>query len=148
LLPNFFEGEIKGAKYEILATREPSGMLLLLAHGYRKEEQPLSAGFETKGTLATAPLVDGWAIASASFRRNGWIVDDALVDLRSLQEKFVELQGNPVSTFLIGNSMGGQIAVRAAEGGLETDGAITTRAALQVIQNAALALSSLSSPRF
>lgn len=125
------EGEIDGAKYQILSAEKPSGKVLLLAHGYRKKDQPLSAGFDTDGVMAKSLLADGWTIASTSYRRNGWIIDDALTDLRSLQDKVAKIQGKPAFTLVIGNSMGGQIAVLAAEGGLKIDGAITTGAALQ-----------------
>ena len=125
------EGVIEGAKFKILSAEKPSGKVLLLAHGYRNEDQILSADFCVDGTLSKNLLRDGWTIASTSFRRNGWIIDDALADLRALQTKITELQGKPNETYLIGNSMGGQIATLAAEGALDIHGAITTGVALQ-----------------
>lgn len=130
--PKLHEGEINGAKYQILVAEKPSGKVLLMAHGYRGKDNPLSADFDHEGLFAQSLLSEGWTIASTSYRRNGWIIDDALADLRALQEKVVSLQGkSTTTTFIIGNSMGGQIAVLAAEGALKIDGAVTTGAALQ-----------------
>jgi len=129
--PQLHEGDIDGAKFIILAAEKPSGKVLLLAHGYRGKDNPLSADFDQKGALTQSLLAEGWTIASTSYRRNGWIIDDALADLRALQEKVVSIQGKPTTTLIIGNSMGGQIAILAAEGALKIDGAITTGAALQ-----------------
>ena len=127
----FHEGEIGGAKFVILSPEKPAGKLLLLAHGYRSEENPLSADFDRDGLFAKSLLAEGWIIASTSYRRNGWIIDDAIEDLRALKGEIAKLYGRPSYTVLLGNSMGGQIAVLAAEGALEIGGAITTGAALQ-----------------
>ncbi len=129
--PKLHEGEIDGAKFKILVPEKPSGKVLLLAHGYRGKDNPLSADFDEKGDLEQSLLGKGWTIASTSYRRNGWIIDDALVDLRALQQKVSSIQGKPNTTFMIGNSMGGQIVVLAAEGALNVDGVITTGAAFQ-----------------
>ena len=129
--PKLSEGEIGGAKYKILSAEKPSGKVLLLAHGYRTKGNPLSADFDMEGTMASTLIAEGWTIASTSYRRNGWIIDDALLDLKALQDKVVEFQGEIKTTYILGNSMGAQIAVIAAEGSLEVDGAITTGAAFQ-----------------
>jgi len=129
--PKLHEGEIDGAKFKILVSDKPSGKVLLLAHGYRSKDNPLSADFDEKGSLEQSLLSKGWTIASTSYRRNGWIIDDALADLRALQQKVVAIQGKPTTTFILGNSMGAQIVILAAEGALKIDGAITTGAALQ-----------------
>ncbi|MGJ8724627.1 MAG: alpha/beta hydrolase [Roseibacillus sp.] len=125
------EGEIEGAKFLILSPEKPNGKVLLLAHGYRPEGAPLSARFSTDGEMETTLTDEGWVIASTSYRRNGWIIDDALTDLAALQAKVTELHGETTRTFILGNSMGGQIAALAAEGKLAVDGAIGTGTALQ-----------------
>ena len=74
-------GEINGAKFMIAAPEEWQGKLVVIAHGYRAEDQPLKADIEIDKRFA-APLLDkGWAIASTSYRRNGWIIEDAILDL-------------------------------------------------------------------
>jgi len=125
------EGEIKGARYLILSPEKPSGKVLLLAHGYRPADAPLSAQFDTDGPLATTLSNEGWVIASTSYRRNGWIIEDAFTDLSALQEQVVKLHGAAGRTYIMGSSMGGQIAALAAEGKLKVDGAIGIGSALQ-----------------
>ncbi len=125
------EGEIQGAKYLILSPKKPNGKVLLLAHGYRPDNAPLSAQFDTGSSMMTTLSNEGWVIASTSYRRNGWIIDDAFADLSALQEQVAKLHGKPSRSYILGNSMGGQIAVLAAEGKLKVDGAIAIGAALQ-----------------
>lgn len=125
------KGEIDGAKYLILSPEKPNGKVLLLAHGYRPENAPLSAQFITDGTMATTLSNEGWVIASTSYRRNGWIIDDAFADLNALQEQVAKMHGKAGRTYILGNSMGGQIAVLAAEGKLNVDGAIGIGTAFQ-----------------
>ncbi|WP_411845867.1 SAM hydroxide adenosyltransferase [Roseibacillus persicicus] len=129
--PRIHEGEVEGAKYLILSPEKPNGKVLLLAHGYRPKEAPLSAQFQTDGLLASTLSEEGWVIASTSYRRNGWIIDDALADLRALQAKVAELHSPPTRTLILGNSMGGQIVALAAEGKLSIDGAIGIGSAFQ-----------------
>ncbi len=129
--PLVHEGEIEGAKYLILSPKKPNGKVLLLAHGYRPDDAPLSAQFKTDGTMETTLSNEGWVIASTSYRRNGWIIDDAFADLKALQDQVAKLHGKASRTFIIGNSMGGQIATLAAEGKLSVDGAIGIGSALQ-----------------
>ena len=125
------EGQIEGAQYVILSPEKPNGKVLLLAHGYRPEGAPLSAKFSTDGAMETALTAEGWVVACSSYRRNGWIIGDALKDLAALQAKVTELHGETTRTIILGSSMGGQIAALAAEGKLAVDGAIGTGTALQ-----------------
>lgn len=129
--PLVHEGEIKGARYLILSPTQPNGKVLLLAHGYRPKDAPLSAQFDTDGKMETTLSNEGWVIASTSYRRNGWIIDDAFADLKALQEQVAKLHGKASRTYIMGNSMGGQIAALAAEGKLSVDGAIGIGTALQ-----------------
>ncbi len=129
--PLVHEGEVEGARYLILSPEKPNGKVLLLAHGYRPVDAPLSAQFKIDGTMETTLSNEGWVIASTSYRRNGWIIDDAFADLKALQEQVAKLHGKASRTYILGNSMGGQIAVLAAEGKLNVDGAIGIGSALQ-----------------
>lgn len=129
--PLVHEGETEGARYLILSPKKPNGKVLLLAHGYRPDDAPLSAQFKTGGTMATTLSNEGWVIASTSYRRNGWIIDDAFADLNALQEQVAKLHGKASRTYIMGNSLGGQIAALAAEGKLTVDGAIGIGTALQ-----------------
>ena len=108
-------GSIAGSKYVIAVPREPSGKLLMFAHGLRTQDAPLSAAVDLSSPMNKALLADGWIVASASFRRNGWIVDEAMEDLDNLYTYIAITFGEPDQTLVMGNTMGGHIVVRMAE---------------------------------
>ena len=112
-------GEIGGAKYMIAAPEEWQGKLVMIAHGYRSEDQPLKADFEIDPRFAKPLLDKGWAIASTSYRRNGWIIEDAILDLKALRDHVASSKGDVNRCILIGSSMGGLIGTLAAEGAID-----------------------------
>ncbi|RYD39155.1 MAG: hypothetical protein EOP85_16445 [Verrucomicrobiaceae bacterium] len=113
------KGEITGAKFMIATPGEWQGKLVILAHGYRHEGSPLDADFDTDGPLAKPLLDKGWCVASTSYRRNGWIVEDAIEDIRSLYQHVEKEEGSVQRCLVIGNSMGGLIATLIAEGAVD-----------------------------
>lgn len=112
-------GEINGAKYMIAAPDEWQGKLVMIAHGYRAEDQPLKADIEIDKRFAKPLLDKGWAIASTSYRRNGWIIEDAILDLKSLRDQVVSTKGEVKRCILVGSSMGGLVGTLAAEGAID-----------------------------
>ncbi|RYD62993.1 MAG: hypothetical protein EOP83_13225, partial [Verrucomicrobiaceae bacterium] len=112
-------GEIGGAKYMIAAPEEWQGKLVMIAHGYRAEDEPLKADIEIDKRFAKPLLDKGWAIASTSYRRNGWIIEDAILDLKALREHVVSTKGEVKRCILVGSSMGGLISTLAAEGAID-----------------------------
>ncbi|MCW1925471.1 SAM-dependent chlorinase/fluorinase [Luteolibacter arcticus] len=112
-------GEIDGAKYMFATPEKWEGKLVLIAHGYRAEDQPLKADFEIDKRFATPLLDKGWAIASTSYRRNGWIIEDAITDLKVLRDHIAAAKGGVNRCILVGSSMGGLISTLAAEGAID-----------------------------
>lgn len=126
-------GEIEGAKFAIaLPDVKPwSGKLVLIAHGYRPAEAALGADLDPTDDFAKPLLQDGWAIAITSYRRNGWIIDDAISDLRALRDHVAKEYGQVKRCVVIGSSMGGLIGTRISEGALEgVDGVVAIGAYL------------------
>lgn len=110
------DGTIGQAKYTIVSPAKWNGKLLLLAHGLRPEDAPITSEFDYgKGTLPGELLKEGWIVASTSFRRNGWILSEAADDVAALRDKVVSVHGNPATTIVLGTSMGGAIATVLAE---------------------------------
>ena len=112
-------GEIDGAKYMIAAPDEWQGKLVMIAHGYRAENEPLKADIEIDKRFAKPLLDKGWAIASTSYRRNGWVIEDAILDLKALRDHVVSTKGEVKRCILVGSSMGGLISTLAAEGAID-----------------------------
>ena len=114
-------GEIGGAKFTLaLPAEKPwQGKLVLLAHGYRPTDAPLGADLDPADDFAGPLLQEGWAIAITSYRRNGWIIEDAIVDLGALRDDIAAEYGEVTRCVVVGSSMGGLIGTRIAEGALE-----------------------------
>lgn len=112
-------GEIGGAKFTIAAPATWQGKLVLIAHGYRPENAPLGADLDvTDGFVA--PLVEqGWGVAITSYRRNGWIIEDAIPDLKALRDHIAGKHGAVKRCIVVGNSMGGLIGALIAEGAMD-----------------------------
>ena len=109
-------GEIEGAKYSIMMPETPVGKVLLLAHGYRPLNLPMEANVGVSHNLYNRLVEQGWIVATSSYRRNGWIMEDAAQDMLNLFELVsAATQGNPGDTYLMGNSMGGGVSTLLAE---------------------------------
>ena len=112
-------GVIGGARFVIARPEKWEGKLVLLAHGYRPKDAALAADLDPDDGF-TGPLVkDGWLVAATSYRRNGWIIEDAIADLKGLREHVVKQHGEVRRCVVSGNSMGGLIAVLVAEGAMD-----------------------------
>lgn len=109
------EGEIEGATYVIEVPAEATGRVLLLAHGFRPDGLPLSADIGSSTDLYESLVAEGWIVASTSYRRNGWIFEDAAADLINLRTYIEDTVIDPERVYLMGNSMGGGIITWLAE---------------------------------
>lgn len=109
------EGKLDGSLYKIALPQKWNKKLLLIAHGGRPENAPLSADFEIKKTYVEELLKEGWMVAESSYRRNGIFVTDGVTDLNNLFDFMSKKYGRPEKTYLTGASMGGKIAVKIAE---------------------------------
>ena len=129
--PQISTGTLAQAKYVVAAPAKWNGYLLMLAHGYRPADAPLSADFDVESRLCKGLLADGWIIASSSYRRNGRIIRDAVADIDALRRHVASEFGQPKRTFVIGPSMGGAIGAMIAETRApDYDGVVAIGAAL------------------
>ena len=112
-------GEIDGAKFTIATPDSWQGRLLLIAHGYRPENAALGADLDVTDDFTAPLLKQGWAVAITSYRRNGWIVEDAILDLKALRDHIAEKHGAVKRCVVVGNSMGGLIGTLIAEGAMD-----------------------------
>lgn len=109
------EGLIGSCSIKIAVPAKWNGSLLIFAHGLRSENQPLSADFNDKDKFSGRLLSQGWMVASTSYRRNGWIVDDAIQDIADLRVYIESTYGKPKHIYICGASMGGMIVTKIAE---------------------------------
>ena len=116
----------EGAKVALAKPSSPSeggsgwnGRLLLCAHGYRQPGTPHLHELHPENTFVSQLVRQGWAVASTSYRRQGKVVVDGLRDVISLRTwalAHLQLSEHRPLCILEGRSMGGAIAVLAAEG--------------------------------
>jgi len=104
-----------GALYTVAKPLRWNGRVLLLAHAYRSDEQPLYASLPADSPLARPLLDQGWLVATTSFRRNGVILQDAIDDLDTLRRQIAAVHGPPQRVYLLGEAMGGAIVTRMVE---------------------------------
>jgi len=108
-------GHLQGADYAIADPLNWRGKVLILAHGWRPPDAPLVAELNPTDPAVDRLLQEGWIVAATSYRRNGLIIADALLDLRSLARHIVTTRGQPELLLLEGVSMGASIGILAAE---------------------------------
>ena len=124
-------GEIHGAKFATAVPEDWQGKLVLIAHGFRSEDAALGADLDVTDEFTAPLLKQGWAVAVTSYRRNGWIIEDAIEDLKNLRDHVAGAHGEVKRCVVVGNSMGGLIATLIAEGAMKgVDGVVAIGAYL------------------
>ncbi len=106
------KGEIDGAPYSIRIPAEWNGNLVMYAHGYK----PKGANWNPLHySIASVFLDRGFAVAESGYSKQGWALEEAVVETEAVRKRFTELHGKPDSTFVAGHSMGGLITLATIE---------------------------------
>ena len=87
---------------------------LIVAHGSRPEDTPLSADLDLDSPVLRSLLDQGWVVATTSYRRNGDILFDAVADVADLIEHLHSEYGID-DVVIEGWSLGAAVGVLAAE---------------------------------
>jgi pimeloyl-ACP methyl ester carboxylesterase len=109
-------GSIDGARFRILFPENWKGKLIIYAHGYefmglepRQSRNPRFIG-------SMKPYLDrGFAIAASDYAIQGYALPAGVENSEALREYFVRKYGKPDTTFIVGHSMGGGIALATIE---------------------------------
>lgn len=109
------EDTLEGSLIKISVPEKWNKNVLILAHGLRSADMPLSADFTADKGYCKTLSDEGWLIASTSYRRNGYIIDDAIEDVELLRAYVAKRFGAPRAVYLNGASMGGAIVTLMAE---------------------------------
>ena len=110
-----FRTELQGSKVLIAEPETWNKQVLILAHGYREPDLPLTAEFEYDNAFFKTLVTNGWIVASTSYRINGIAFVEGLEDVGILKDFVVEKYGRPEKIYLHGESMGGSISLKIAE---------------------------------
>lgn len=102
---------------EIIQMCKPAnwnGELILYAHGYVSEFEPLRLPDET---VAYAPLFTslGYAFATTSYSENGLAIQSGITSILNLRKRFIQDFGQPSHIYLAGGSEGSVVTTLAIE---------------------------------
>lgn len=106
--------ELDGVPYRIDIPADHNGDLVLLFHGYEPKGVPREQPWPGVGA-ARAFIAAGYAVAASAYRDQGWVVADGLRDSRALLAHYIRAHGKPAHVYAAGFSMGGHMALAAAE---------------------------------
>jgi alpha-beta hydrolase superfamily lysophospholipase len=108
-------GAINGANYKIIFPENWKGKLVMFAHGY---EFMGSIKFTNRPDFLprmNVYLSRGFAVAASDYKNQGFALSQGIDDTEALRGYFFEKYGKPDSTFMVGQSMGGGVAVGVME---------------------------------
>lgn len=105
-----------GVSYVVLKPRAWNQQrALLFAPAQRSEAQPAEPALSADSRLVRALVDEGWLVATLAYRRPGIVLKDSIEDFNALRTQFANTHGQPDRVYVLGESMGGGIAVRLME---------------------------------
>ncbi len=109
-----FFGKYDGGLYRIEIPDPWNGELVLFAHGFVPNAGPNGSTLRVGNHRFREHLVkEGFAWAASSYRCNGYVPGQGLVDTMGLSDVFKQSNGGraPARTYLTGESMGGHVTL-------------------------------------
>ena len=102
-----YTGVVDGAGYRIEVPANWNGELVTYSHGF---VSPLQPALETPiPPLRQYFVSQGYAWASTSYSKNGYVIEEGIRDTEALIDTFTGLERAPSRTYAYGYSMGGHI---------------------------------------
>jgi len=127
-----YGSHVEGALYEVCIPTEWNGDLVVWAHGYTSPTEDLAVPDDEVDETPISEIVNdlGYAYAATSYRKNGLVAADAVLDLEDLVD-VLRPTLNPRYIYLVGASEGGLTTALAIErtgpafdGGMSTCGPV------------------------
>ncbi len=109
-----FFGQYDGGLYRIEIPEQWNGELVLYAHGYVAIQGQNGAALRVGNHTIREHLIhEGFAWAASSYRCNGYVPGQGLVDTMALVDLFTKFNSGrtPRRTYLTGTSMGGHVTI-------------------------------------
>lgn len=113
-VPVLDSGDLEQAPYRVDIPANWNGELVMLLHGYEPKGMPRATPWP-QNEASAGFLTDGYAVAQSAYASQGWAVADALDDNERLRSYFSQKYGAPRHTYLVGFSLGGQVALTSLE---------------------------------
>lgn len=109
-------GEIGGAPFRIEMPAVWNGELVVYTHGYDMADgKPFPFEGRTQTAIRDGFVSRGYAYLQSGYAKDGWAVEEGLVDTEALRRHFVAKHGAPKATWITGHSMGGLLATLILE---------------------------------
>ncbi|QHW00461.1 alpha/beta hydrolase [Spirosoma endbachense] len=118
-VPSIDSGSINGARYQIAFpkgwTTAPVKRLVMFAHGYEFVGAPAQSRSNRWLNTVQPFLERGFAVAASDYRKQGFALPEGVDDTEALRAFFVKKYGQPDTTIVVGQSMGGGVALATLE---------------------------------
>ncbi|WP_229374707.1 alpha/beta hydrolase [Fibrella rubiginis] len=109
-------GAIAGARYRILFPPNWQKKLVMYAHGYDFVGSRPLQNQNPDFLVRMKPFLDrGFAVAASDYQYQGFALAQGVDDTEALRQHVVKTYGKPDTTFIVGHSMGGGIALATLE---------------------------------
>jgi dienelactone hydrolase len=109
-----FFGQYEGGLYKIEIPDAWNGELVLYAHGYVPNQGAQGSALRVGNSPIREHLIkEGYAWAASSYRCNGYVPGQGLLDTMALTDLFTKANGGrtPQRVYLTGTSMGGHVTL-------------------------------------
>jgi pimeloyl-ACP methyl ester carboxylesterase len=109
-------GSINGVTYKILFPAGWKGKLVMFAHGYESMGSLPKQSRNPRFQATMNPFLSrGFAVAASDYSVQGYAIAEGVENTETLRQYFVKKYGTPDTTFIVGESMGGGIALATLE---------------------------------
>ena len=112
-------GRIAGAKYQLAFPKNwetaKTKKLVMFAHGYEFMGSPRQSS-NPRWLSVVQPFLDrGFAVAASDYQYQGFALAQGVDDTEALRQQVVKTLGQPDTTIMVGQSMGGGVALATLE---------------------------------
>lgn len=108
-------GNIKGAAYKIIFPEKWGKKLVMFAHGHEFMGSPRQSQ-RPDFVQRLKPYLDrGFAVAASDYAYQGFALPQGVDDTENLRKHFFKKYGKPDTTIIVGQSMGGGVALATME---------------------------------
>jgi pimeloyl-ACP methyl ester carboxylesterase len=108
-------GAIQGAAYKIVFPQKWEHKLVMFAHGYEFMGAPSAIKQDRFNTLIQPFLERGFAVAASAYGHQGFAMPQGVDDTENLRRHFFKKYGKPDTCIMVGQSMGGGVAMAIME---------------------------------
>lgn len=109
------KGDLNGTAYTIVMPDNWKGKLVMFAHGYEFMGSP-KISQNPKWSESVKVFTDrGYAVAASDYSVQGYALPQGVDDTEALRQHFIKTHGKVDTTYMVGISMGGGIALAMLE---------------------------------